>query len=52
MGWEPTTGALWTAVNERDGLGDDLVPDYITSVRENGFYGWPYSYLGQNKDPD
>jgi glucose/arabinose dehydrogenase len=51
MGWEPTTGALWTAVNERDGLGDDLVPDYITSVRENGFYGWPYSYFGQNKDP-
>ena len=52
MGWEPTTGALWTAVNERDGLGDDIVPDYITSVRENGFYGWPYSYFGQNKDPD
>jgi glucose/arabinose dehydrogenase len=52
MAWEPTTGALWTAVNERDGLGDDLVPDYITSVRENGFYGWPYSYFGQNKDPD
>jgi glucose/arabinose dehydrogenase len=52
MGWEPTTGALWTAVNERDGLGDDLVPDYITRVRENGFYGWPYSYFGQNKDPD
>ncbi|MCA1850895.1 MAG: sorbosone dehydrogenase family protein, partial [Beggiatoa sp.] len=51
MAWEPTTGALWTAVNERDGLGDDLVPDYITSVRENGFYGWPYSYFGQNKDP-
>jgi glucose/arabinose dehydrogenase len=51
MGWEPTTGVLWTAVNERDGLGDDLVPDYITSVRENGFYGWPYSYFGQNKDP-
>lgn len=52
MAWEPTTGALWTAVNERDGLGDNLVPDYITSVRENGFYGWPYSYFGQNKDPD
>jgi glucose/arabinose dehydrogenase len=50
MGWEPSTGALWTAVNERDGLGDDLVPDHITSVRENGFYGWPYSYFGQNKD--
>jgi glucose/arabinose dehydrogenase len=52
MGWEPAAGALWTAVNERDGLGDDLVPDYITSVRENGFYGWPYSYFGQNKDPN
>jgi glucose/arabinose dehydrogenase len=52
MGWEPSTGALWTAVNERDGLGDDLVPDYITSVREHGFYGWPYSYFGQHKDPE
>jgi glucose/arabinose dehydrogenase len=52
MAWEPSSGMLWTAVNERDGRGDDLVPDYITSVRENGFYGWPYSYFGQNKDPE
>ena len=44
-------GVLWTAVNERDGLGDQLVPDYITSVKEDGFYGWPYSYYGQNVDP-
>lgn len=51
MAWEPTTGALWTAVNERDGLGDDLVPDYITSVKEGAFYGWPYSYYGQHEDP-
>jgi glucose/arabinose dehydrogenase len=47
----PKTGELWTAVNERDGLGDDLVPDYATSVKEGGFYGWPYSYIGQNEDP-
>jgi glucose/arabinose dehydrogenase len=51
MDFEPVTGALWTAVNERDGLGDDLVPDYITSVREGAFYGWPYSYWGRNPDP-
>ena len=51
MDWEPATGALWTAVNERDMLGDDLVPDYITSVRDGGFYGWPYSYFGQHEDP-
>jgi glucose/arabinose dehydrogenase len=51
MDWEPQTGALWTAVNERDGLGDDLVPDYITSVRAEAFYGWPYSYFGQHEDP-
>ena len=51
LAWNPKTGELWTAVNERDGLGDDLVPDYATSVREGGFYGWPYSYLGQNEDP-
>ena len=51
MDWQPATGALWTAVNERDGLGDDLVPDYLTSVREGAFYGWPYSYFGQNEDP-
>jgi glucose/arabinose dehydrogenase len=48
--WEPDTGALWTAVNERDELGSDLVPDYITSVRDGGFYGWPYSYYGQHVD--
>ncbi len=51
LAWNPRTGELWTAVNERDGLGDDLVPDYATSVKEGGFYGWPYSYLGQNEDP-
>jgi glucose/arabinose dehydrogenase len=51
LAWNPKTGQLWTAVNERDGLGDDLVPDYATSVKEGGFYGWPYSYLGQNEDP-
>ncbi|WPB58881.1 sorbosone dehydrogenase family protein [Xylophilus sp. GOD-11R] len=50
MGWEPTTGALWTVVNERDELGSDLVPDYLTSVKDGGFYGWPYSYWGQNVD--
>ena len=43
----PTTKALWTTVNERDQLGDDLVPDYVTSVEEGGFYGWPYSYIGK-----
>ncbi len=47
----PATGELWTSVNERDGLGDDLVPDYITRVREGGFYGWPWSYLGDHPDP-
>lgn len=51
MDWAPGTGTLWTAVNERDELGDDLVPDYITSVKEGGFYGWPYSYFGQHEDP-
>src|SRR5439155_14195480 len=51
LAWNPTTGALWTAVNERDGLGDDLVPDYITDVRDGGFYGWPYSYIGKHEDP-
>ena len=50
LAWEPTTGALWTAVNERDELGNDLVPDYITSVKDGGFYGWPYSYYGQHVD--
>lgn len=51
LDWAPGTNMLWTAVNERDELGDDLVPDYITSVREGGFYGWPYSYFGQHIDP-
>jgi glucose/arabinose dehydrogenase len=50
MAWEPTSGALWTVANERDEIGSDLVPDYLTSVRENGFYGWPYSYYGQHVD--
>jgi glucose/arabinose dehydrogenase len=49
--WEPTSGALWTVVNERDEIGPDLVPDYMTSVRDGGFYGWPYSYYGQHIDP-
>lgn len=48
--FEPTTGALWTVVNERDGLGDETPPDFLTSVREGGFYGWPYSYWGQTVD--
>jgi glucose/arabinose dehydrogenase len=51
MAWAPISGELWTAVNERDEMGDDLVPDYLTSVKENGFYGWPYSYFGQHVDP-
>jgi len=46
MDWEPETGTLWTVVNERDGLGNNLVPDYLTSVKKDGFYGWPYSYFG------
>jgi len=50
MGWEPTSGALWTSVNERDEIGSDLVPDYMTSVQDGGFYGWPYSYYGQHVD--
>jgi glucose/arabinose dehydrogenase len=50
LGWQPDTGALWTVVNERDELGDDLVPDYLTSVKDGAFYGWPYSYFGQNVD--
>ena len=48
---QPGTGQLWAAVNERDEIGANLVPDYLTSVREGGFYGWPYSYWGQNVDP-
>jgi glucose/arabinose dehydrogenase len=51
MDWAPGTNVLWTAVNERDELGDDLVPDYLVGVKEGGFYGWPYSYFGQNIDP-
>lgn len=51
MGWAPGTKMLWTVVNERDELGDELVPDYLTSVKQGGFYGWPYSYFGQHIDP-
>jgi glucose/arabinose dehydrogenase len=51
MDFHPDTGMLWTVVNERDALGSDLVPDYLTSVRDGGFYGWPYSYFGQHLDP-
>ncbi|TDX29808.1 hypothetical protein DFO67_10646 [Modicisalibacter xianhensis] len=50
MAWQPQTGELWVAVNERDMLGSDLVPDYMTSVQPGGFYGWPYSYFGQHVD--
>jgi glucose/arabinose dehydrogenase len=50
MGWAPGTNTLWTVVNERDLLGDDLVPDYLTSVKEGGFYGWPYTYFGEHPD--
>jgi glucose/arabinose dehydrogenase len=50
MAWEPTTGALWTVVNERDALGDETPPDYLTSVRGGGFYGWPYCYWGRIVD--
>ncbi len=50
IAWNPESGALWTSVNERDELGSDLVPDYMTSVKRGGFYGWPYSYYGQNID--
>ncbi len=51
LAWQPATGALWTVVNERDLLGSDLVPDYMTSVKDGGFYGWPYSYFGNHLDP-
>lgn len=51
LAWNPANGELWTAVNERDLLGDDLVPEYATSVKEGGFYGWPDSYMGSNPDP-
>ncbi len=50
MAWEPSSGALWTVANERDELGNDLVPDYLTSVKQGVFYGWPYSYYGQHVD--
>ena len=50
MAWQPETGQLWVSVNERDEIGSDLVPDYMTSVRDGGFYGWPYSYYGQHVD--
>ncbi len=50
MAWQPETGVLWTVVNERDELGSDLVPDYLTSVKDGGFYGWPFSYYGQHVD--
>jgi len=50
LAWEPQTGILWTVVNERDGLGDETPPDYLTSVRDGGFYGWPYCYWGQTVD--
>jgi glucose/arabinose dehydrogenase len=51
LSWEPQTGALWAVVNERDELGPNLVPDYMTSVKDGAFYGWPYSYYGQHVDP-
>ena len=50
LAWQPVSGALWTAANERDEIGNDLVPDYMTSVQDGGFYGWPYSYYGQTVD--
>ena len=50
LAWEPQSKVLWTVVNERDELGNDLVPDYLTSVKEGAFYGWPWSYWGQNVD--
>jgi len=51
LAFNPTTKELWSAVNERDGLGDELVPDFVTSVKDGAFYGWPFSYIGQNEDP-
>ena len=50
MAWEPVTGALWTAVNERDGMGEDQVPDYVTEVHDGAFYGWPYAFIGAHED--
>jgi glucose/arabinose dehydrogenase len=49
--WYPGTQTMWAAVQERDALGDDLVPDYLTSIKQGSFYGWPYSYIGPNADP-
>ncbi len=51
LAFSPQTQTLWAAVQERDGIGDDLVPDFVTSIKSGGFYGWPYFYIGQNKDP-
>jgi glucose/arabinose dehydrogenase len=51
MDWAPVTNVLWTSVNERDGLGDNLVPDFLTSVKPGGYYGWPYAYFGPHEDP-
>jgi glucose/arabinose dehydrogenase len=51
LAWQPGSNTLWTAMNERDNLGDNLVPDYATSVKDGGFYGWPYSYIGKHYDP-
>jgi glucose/arabinose dehydrogenase len=51
LAWYPGTETLWAAIQERDGLGDDLVPDYFTAIKEGGFYGWPYAYIGPNEDP-
>jgi len=51
IAWRPGSDEMWTTVNERDGLGNDLVPDYVTSVKEGGFYGWPFYYIGKNPDP-
>jgi hypothetical protein len=50
LAWQPDSGVLWTVVNERDGLGDETPPDYLTSVRDGGFYGWPYCYWGRTVD--
>src|SRR5262249_35345246 len=50
LSWEPSTGTLWCVVNERDEIGDQLPPDYLTHVQDGGFYGWPYSYWGQHVD--
>lgn len=51
MSWEPQSHALWAVINERDEIGPNLVPDYLTSMKDGAFYGWPYSYYGQNVDP-